>query len=433
MSARASLIVASGCGAGAAIAYARIVSHPLPLGTPGFFAAVAVAAAAYGVSLIAVMRVRPTLAVVLMLAALTLAMRVPMITAPVGRNSDMYRYLWDARVQRAGLSPYVVIPSDPRVRHLHSSATAQMNNMDAPSPYPPGAQLFFRGVTAIHESTYAIKVALLACDLAIAVMLVFWLRSMGRNPLFAIAYAWHPLVVIEVAHGGHLDILGACAVVVAVRAIARGWRTVSVAALVCGIAVKFLPIVIVPLWWGRVRLAHAAIGVALLAAVYAVFLDAGAMPVGAVANIVRAYRFNGPVFKALDALASPWVAAAAGVAAGLAVAIALRASRVRDDAAAVAWPMAAALVAAPLVYPWYLIWLAPFFISALAAPLTIWAVAILAVYTVWEGARAGGQWVVPLWVGFVEYALLAASTAWLLMRARRSAKEPSRAAATAEP
>src|SRR5204863_3025735 len=84
---------------------------------------------------------------------------VEFLRLPTGADDDIHRYVWDGRLQRLGLNPYLVIPSDPAVRELHTAATRNLNNPDLPSPYPAGAQLFFRAVTAIHESTFALKVA----------------------------------------------------------------------------------------------------------------------------------------------------------------------------------------------------------------------------------------------------------------------------------
>lgn len=408
--------VLTASGAAGTAAYAWMALGALPLGSPMFFAAVAAAVLAYGAALSRIPRIAATRSVIIAAALLTLAMRAPLALAPVGSGSDIMRYVWDARVQRAGLSPYDVLPNDPALDRLHTPETRQMNNSDIPSPYPPGAQLFFRLATLPGESAMAVKLALAACDLATIVVIVLWLRRLDRSPLLAIAYAWNPLVVLEIAGSGHLDAAGMLAAAVAAFALTRGRIAVSVAALAAGVAIKFLPIVLVPLWWGRARLRHAALFAGLLAAVYLLFTDVSgqAAPVGSLTDMVRAFRFNGPVFKALAFLTSPWVAAGAGVAAGLACAALLRRSRLHDDPAAFAWPMAAALVCSPVVYPWYLLWLTPFFISRLTWPLILWSVLILPTYIVWPRAAAGGEWAVPIWMGLVEYAALAVATVALV-------------------
>jgi hypothetical protein len=87
--------------------------------------------------------------------ALALAMRVPMAVAPVGADNDMVRYLWDGRVQLLGYNPYLVVPADPSMAHTHTDQTARMPSRHDRTPYPPAAQLFFRLVVAISDSTPA--------------------------------------------------------------------------------------------------------------------------------------------------------------------------------------------------------------------------------------------------------------------------------------
>lgn len=410
------------CGLAASTAFLIVATGRYPLGSPGFLWWTGLASLAYVGALATVPRVPLRRTSFVLAALLTLAMRVPMTAADAGARSDMLRYVWDARAQRAGISPYEAIPSRPEFAALHTEATRQMNNRNITSPYPPGAQLFFRWVTTVHESTLALKIALVLCDLAIVALLVAWLRGLDRNPLWALAYAWNPLVVLETAYSGHLDAAGALAVTMAAYALWRGRAAISVTALAIGIAIKFLPIVLLPLYWRRVRLTHAALGAAVIAALYAPFVDwtRGSVPIGSVANMIRGFRFNGPVFQALELVLDPWTAAMGGAVIGLAVAAVMRWRSSTTEPAAWAWPMAAALLCAPVIYPWYLLWLTPFFVSAGAAPLALWTLLILPVYVVWHGVVTNGVWAVPAWMLVVEFGGLAAATCWIAVRRTRS-------------
>ena len=51
---------------------------------------------------------------------------------------------------------------------------------------------------------------------------------------------------------------------------------------------------------------------------------------------------------------------------------------------ALAWPMAASLLCAPVVYPWYPLWQLPFLRSASMPPIIIWTVSIIPTYCVWH-------------------------------------------------
>jgi len=42
-----------------------------------------------------------------------------------------------------------------------------------------------------------------------------------------LAYAWHPLLAIEVAGSGHVDIVGVLLLLVSVAALVRRWRAVA--------------------------------------------------------------------------------------------------------------------------------------------------------------------------------------------------------------
>src|SRR5258705_13663216 len=103
---------------------------------------------------------------------------------------------------------YVVVHRTPAAKGLHTTETRSLNNPDLPSPYPAGAQLFFRAVTAIQESTFALKVAFVLCELAIVLVFLDLLRD-KQGAHLVLAFAWNPLLAIEVAGSGHIDIVGA--------------------------------------------------------------------------------------------------------------------------------------------------------------------------------------------------------------------------------
>lgn len=338
------------------------------------------------------------------------------LRVPPGADDDVHRYVWDGRLQRFGYNPYIVVPSGPAVRSLHTSETRNLNNPDLPSPYPPGAQLFFRAVTAVRESVFALKLVFVICDLGISLVLLDLLRASGRGAHLVLAYAWHPLLAIEVAGSGHIDIVGALLLVISVAALLRRWR--SIAALLFGlaIAVKFLPIVLLPLYWKRVRIRDTVFAVAVVALLYVPFLDDGRVPIGSLGTYVQTFRFNGPVFAALDRVAPPQLVVALAVLAGFATSIWLRRGN-KCSSDVFAWPMAASLLCAPVVFPWYLLWLLPFLTSASTLLIILWTVTISATYVMWHLSAVGGAWgALPGWVMLLEYGSVATAAAVIAVR-----------------
>ena len=391
-------------------------------GTLPFFVLLALAAVGYFAALHQISSgLRPSGRALIACAALALAWRVPMLRAPPEPGADLRRYVWDARVVRAGLSPYAVVPSDPAFAHLRTGESWPLNNPDVPSPYPPGAQLFFLAATTPSESARAIKVAALLCDALLALVVWRSLVAAGANPGWVIAYLWSPLVSLEVARHGHLDVVGALCVAFAAFALFRGRGLLGSIAFAMSVAVKPLPIVLLPLLWRRVSRWHLFAGFAVLLALYLPFWDGRRLPIGSVPEVIDRFRFNGPIFSRVASLAGPAAATGFAVAVGLAVAAWARRRLPLASPQAWAWPMAAALLCAPLVYPWYLVWLAPFLVGPETMPLRIWTVSILCTYVVWQ--LAGLPWAVPGWALLVEYgALLGAclylASPWLWRKTR---------------
>jgi alpha-1,6-mannosyltransferase len=368
---------------------------------------------------------RRVLVVGLVLAAVW---HIEFLRLPPGADDDIHRYVWDGRLQRLGYNPYLVIPSDPAVKGLHTAETRSLNNPDLPSPYPAGAQLFFRAVTAIHESTFAFKVAFLVCELAIVLILFDLLHRSNQSLHLALAFAWNPLLAIEVTGSGHIDIVVALLLLVSAAALVRRWRATAAVALGLAIAVKFLPVVLLPLYWKRIRIRDAALAAAVVALLYAPFLNHGRISIGSLGTYVQTFRFNGPVFAALDRVAPPQLLAGLAVMVGLATATWLRSRQSEWSPEQFAWPMAASLLFAPAVFPWYLVALLPFLTSGSTLLIIIWTVSIIPTYVQWHLRALGCPWgPLPGWVMLVEYGCLAIVA--LVIVTRRVMRRTARPAA----
>jgi hypothetical protein len=386
-------------------------------GEPSFIIPLAVAGIAY---LLAIREFFSTpkfpqrvIVIGLVLAALW---HLSFLLTPPGQDDDIHRYVWDGRVQRLGYNPYVVVPSDPALGWLHTPETRTLNNPDVPSPYPAGAQLFFRAITAIHESVFGLKVAFVICDLMIVLVLLDLLRCSRRGEHWVLAFAWNPLLATEVAGSGHIDIVGVLLLLVSVAALVRRWRAVAALAFGLAVAVKFLPIVLLPLYWKRVRMRDGALAAVVVGLLYVPFLNHGRIPIGSLGTYVQRFRFNDPVFATLERVAAPQLVAGLAVLVGFLTAIWMRSKSAEGSSDAFAWPMAASLLCAPVVYPWYLLWLLPFLRSARTLPIIIWTVSIIPTYYVWHLRTLGRPWLVPGWIMLLEYGSVAAAGAMITLR-----------------
>jgi hypothetical protein len=387
------------------------------MGEPSFIIPLAVAGIAYLFAMRELLYTprfeRRVIVVGLVLAALW---HVSFLLMPPGSDDDVHRYVWDGRVQRLGYNPYIVVPSDPAFAGLHTPETRTLNNPDVQSPYPAGAQLFFRAVTAIHESVFALKVAFVICDFLIVLVLLDILRHSGQGAHWVLAYAWNPLLATEVAGSGHIDIVGVLLLLVSVAALGRRWRAIAALAFGLAVAVKFLPIVLLPLYWRRVRMRDGVLAAIVFGLLYAPFINHGRIPIGSLGTYVQSFRFNDPVFAMLERVAAPQLAVGLAVLVGFLAAIWQRHQYPILSANSFAWPMTASLLCAPVVYPWYLLWLLPFVRSATTLPIIIWTVSIIPTYYVWHLRTLGRPWMVPGWIMLLEYGSVATAGAIIYLR-----------------
>ena len=391
-------------------------------GGPHFMASLTVAGIAYLLAIREFFATRQfSRRIVIIGLVLAAVWHIEFLRLPPGSDDDIHRYVWDGHLQRLGYNPYLVIPNDPVIRALHTAQTRNLNNPDLPSPYPPGAQLFFRAVTALQESTFALKVAFVICDFAIVFMLFDLLRNNQQGSHLVLAFAWNPLLAIEVAGSGHIDIVGTLFLVVSAAALVRRWRAIAALAFGLAVAVKFLPIVLLPLYWKRVRIRDAALATGTVALLYLPFLSHGRIPTGSLATYVQTFRFNGPVFAVLNHVATPQLLAGLAVLVGLVTATWLRYVAPEGPAHNFAWPMAASLFFGPVVFPWYLLWLLPFLTSGTTLLMILWTVSIIPTYVQWHLRALGRPWgALPSWIMLLEYGCVAVAGTMFAYRRLRS-------------
>ncbi|HJY50238.1 MAG TPA: hypothetical protein VJ349_16630, partial [Stellaceae bacterium] len=227
---------------------------------------------------------RPELALILGTAAL---LRLIALAAPVFLSDDINRYIWDGRVQAAGINPYRYIPTDPELEALRDPLIFPNINRNnyAPTIYPPVAQMLFLAATRFAETALAVKLVFVTIEAVGIGTLIFILRAAGRPPEHILLYAWHPLPVWEIAGSGHVDAAVVTFAALALAAGVTGRRVWSALALAAATLVKFFPLVLAPALW---RPAKSNLGdwrwpatfIAVIVAAYLPYIGVGSRALG---------------------------------------------------------------------------------------------------------------------------------------------------------
>ncbi|MER7281823.1 glycosyltransferase 87 family protein [Dactylosporangium sp. NPDC000244] len=353
---------------------------------------------------------------------------------PPNSSDDVYRYLWDGRVQRAGIDPYRYPPAAPHLRPLrddtlwHPGAPwcvpdgcTLINRPAVPTIYPPVAEALF---AALPARVGAFQLAMAAFAAATGALLWFALASLGRDPRRAVLWAWCPLVALEAGNNAHADAAAVFLAALALLLAARGSNARAGAVLGLAVATKLTPALLVPALSRRRPLVVLACAAGAVAAVYLPHvLAVGPAVLGYLPGYLHEEGYaDGARFALLGlvlprALTAP---AAALILAAAAVLVRRRADPDRPWRAAAAMVAVTLLVAAP-AYPWYALLLV--MLVAYGAPAE-WLTVAAAAYLPQFAGDLGLSTATAQRIGYGA-ALLVLATG-LALRSRRS-QRPARA------
>ena len=243
---------------------------------------------------------QPDARLVVILAGVLL-FSLPLIFCPYIFSNDIYSYIMYGRIAALyGGNPAITAP----IAYAHDAFFPYLIAWQSiPSVYGPVWTLFSHGLTLVVELAggapwlylLAYKLAMLAAHLANTVLIWLIMRAWrpGQQAYAALLYAWNPVALIEFVGSAHNDVLMICLILLAVVYIQRGYWRAAVLALLGAVLVKWIAVLLVPLWaiyWLRQQLTWR--GRLLLAGQAAVIVIVGAtllyLPYGQVLQSIGA-------------------------------------------------------------------------------------------------------------------------------------------------
>jgi alpha-1,6-mannosyltransferase len=300
------------------------------------------------------------------------AMRLIVLPSPPA-SDDVYRYVWDGRVQGAGINPYRYLPADDALAGLRDEAIyPHINRANyAPTIYPPMAQLVFFAATRISQTVTFMKTVMLAFEGLAVWSILQLLKARGLPASRILLYAWHPLPLWEFAGDGHVDAIAIGFLLLGFVAVERRSPVLAGIVLGAGALVKYFPVVAGPAmyrrWDWRLPIAF----LAAVAVMYLPYLGVGTKVFGFLGGYVAEEGFDkgagiylwqlaGTVFPLPDDAFAFYFPLAAVVMAALSLAtVFLRRQSKPDLAAAMVLAVTFMILFSPH-YPWYFVWLIPF-------------------------------------------------------------------------
>ncbi len=411
--------VAVACLAVAAcVAMGRLSSWTGRVGTLQGLAWAASAAVAFAIVRLSRWRVSHEVLLVVVTAA---AMRLAVLPRMPELSDDLWRYVWDGRVVRAGIDPYAFAPSSPALGALRDAEVhPRINHPDLRTIYPPFAEAGFAVAERVRPGWLGMKGWIALHDVALVWVLALLCRRRFGSALPAIAYAWNPLVVIEYAGTGHHDPTALLPLALAVlwNETRPKWSAACFAAAVLG---KLLPLAALPLLWRRWTAGARVLAVVATAAGLAWFLRAAGGEASGLEAYARTWRNNALAFEGVERMLGEPVARVLAIAAPLLVAV-VAAVRGAELVRAVRAAFRTLLLLGPVLHPWYLGWALAWEGVAPSLPWLLLSALALLNYGVLAAPVEGGAFHLPLSWRLVEYGA-PALLAFALHRTRKAAHE----------
>ena len=357
-----------------------------------------------------------------------LAARLLLLFPDEGLSDDLYRYIWEGRLVLAGENPYRHAPDDPELAALRDDRIwPRVTHQQVRAAYPPISQAAFAVGAWLSPTPLCMRLLMLIVDLAVWWALAALLRARGIDPRRSVVWGWSPLVVLEVAGAAHLDVLAILCTLLALLAAARGRLLLSVLALgLATLAKPYAPVLLPFLLVRRLWPGQLAILAVTVALGYLPFSLEGPT-VGGLADYVQRWEHNALLFPWVrDCIEwlSGWlpIPHAANQLArltlllllGCAVLVLRRMSMSLEQKAALA--LAAFLLLAPTVHPWYLLWFVPLLAVRMSPALLVWSASVLLSYHVLPLYDLTGVWEENQFLLLAEYLPVLMLFAWAWIR-----------------
>jgi hypothetical protein len=339
-------------------------------GNPGKFVAILFAAGAAYWLLVASFENVPAKWRALIFWTVAIVLRVVVFPMPPG--DDVWRYIWEGKIQLHGFNPYLLGPQAPVLESLRDAGWEKINHPEWAAIYPPAAELGFALLSRISATPWFYKAAFAAADL----FTLFFLLRLNTGPgryRHTAWYAWNPALILAFAGMAHFDSLLLLAMTVSIWALHRAdpmgerepswtWSVISAVFLGLAIALKTIPVFLLPAWLFALKRRSIVLTISIAIPVFLSSMYGG---LGVVTKSLREFayvsRFNDLVWWLVEksVWANPAQKNARYTIALLVVVCALAVIFRKDWRRSALWALGAALILSPALHPWYVTWILP--------------------------------------------------------------------------
>ena len=288
---------------------------------------------------------------------------------PATPSDDIFRYLWEGKLQSNWINPYSCVPASSSLEHLRDEFFSGIGHKHLTTIYPPLTLIVFALADLISHSFISTKFAFLLFDTLSIFVLIKYLKTMGKDPVNVLIYAWSPLVLISFAARGHCDSLQIFFIILALYFYSVKKNLPSIVSISLAVMSKYVSIIIVPLLILRKSPKYLIILLSIIIFLYLPYISASKLLFSTLFHFGTQYHFNDSIHSLIlyltlgSPLASKMITAL--IFGGVLLLLYkeyFKNNFYRDDHILrfAFWAIGTFLILAPTVHPWYLTWIVPF-------------------------------------------------------------------------
>jgi len=225
-------------------------------------------------------------------------------------SDDVYRYLWDGKVFYNGFNPFSHAPASINLEYLKDATIYPFVNFpEIPTVYAPFSQIIFAISYILGYNVIVWKLILLFFECIIVLFIYKLINHFSMNPMRLAIYLLNPLVVIETYGSGHLDMIGACFLIIGIYYFYKNKIGLSLLTFIVSILVKYNPLIMILPLIKKKFLQKAFIIISSVILVLFLFTQNSTIPTAGMITFVNRWEFNGLLYKVFifiyDSLGGP--------------------------------------------------------------------------------------------------------------------------------
>ena len=169
---------------------------------------------------------------------------------PIG-SDDIYRYMWDGKVQANNINPYSYKPIDKELNELHSNILpSKMNFKEMKTIYFPLSQwLFYVGFKISGENFWGYKFLIFISIIISIVLFYKILVHLNMEKKRLLFFILSPLIYFQFSIDGHLDAFGLPLLISSLYFYLKDKKFYSAFFLGLSFSIKPVAIVLIPLFF----------------------------------------------------------------------------------------------------------------------------------------------------------------------------------------